>query len=109
MSNIHNNHSPVIDDLFRAILLLQDIDECYRFFGDLFTVQELTTFSQRLQIARLLSDGKTYGAIRKEVATSTSTITRINTELCYGGGGYQMVLERLARLKGPEADGPDAE
>ena len=74
---------------------MQDVEECYRFFGDLFTVQELSAFAQRLQVARMLSEGKTYESIRAEISTSSSTITRVNTELRYGSGGYQMILDRL--------------
>lgn len=95
MPRIRNDRNDSIDQLFQAILSLQDVDECYRFFGDLLTVQELSAFAQRLQVAQMLSSGKTYEAIRAEIATSSSTITRVNTELRYGSGGYQMVLERL--------------
>lgn len=95
MPRIRNDRNDSTDQLFRAILSLQDLDECYRFFGDLLTVQELAAFAQRLQVARMLSEGKTYEAIRAEIATSSSTITRVNTELRYGSGGYQMVLDRL--------------
>ncbi len=95
MPRIRNDRSEPIDTLFRAILSLQDLDECYCFFGDLLTVQELSAFAQRLQVARMLSEGKTYETIRAEIATSSSTITRVNTELRYGSGGYQMVLDRL--------------
>ena len=95
MPRIRNDRRESIDQLFHAILSLQDLDECYRFFGDLLTVQELSAFAQRLQVAGMLSDGKTYEAIRAEIATSSSTITRVNTELRYGSGGYRMVLERL--------------
>ena len=95
MPRIRNDRSESIDQVFHAILSLQDLDECYRFFGDLLTVQELSAFAQRLQVAGMLSDGKTYEAIRAEIATSSSTITRVNTELRYGSGGYRMVLERL--------------
>lgn len=95
MPRIRNDRSESIDQLFHAILSLQDLDECYRFFGDLLTVQELSAFAQRLQVAGMLSDGKTYEAIRAEIATSSSTITRVNTELRYGSGGYKMVLDRL--------------
>lgn len=97
MSRIRNAHSDSIDTLFHAILSLQDVEECYRFFGDLLTVQELAAFAQRLQVAGMLSDGKTYETIRAEIATSSSTITRVNTELRYGSGGYKMVLDRLAQ------------
>ena len=95
MPRIRNDRNDSTDQLFRAILSLQDLDECYRFFGDLFTVQELAAFAQRLQVARMLSEGNTYEAIRGEIATSSSTITRVNTELRYGSGGYKMVLDRL--------------
>ena len=97
MPRIRNDRNDSTDQLFRAILSLQDLDECYRFFGDLLTVQELSAFAQRLQVARMLSEGNTYEAIRGEIATSSSTITRVNTELRYGSGGYKMVLERLKK------------
>ncbi|MCI9157053.1 MAG: hypothetical protein HFF44_08990 [Lawsonibacter sp.] len=97
MPRIRNDRNESIDDLFRAVLSLKDLEECYRFFGDLLTVQELAAFAQRLQVARMLSEGKTYETIRAEIATSSSTITRVNTELRYGSGGYKMVLDRLAR------------
>lgn len=95
MSNINGNRTQMIDQLLRGILTLKDVDECYQFFSDLFTVQELTAFAQRFQVARLLSEGSTYEQVREQVNTSSSTITRINTELRYGSGGYQMVLDRL--------------
>lgn len=95
MSNIGGNRNPMIDQLFQGILSLQDIDECYQFFSDLFTVQEMAAFAQRFQVAKLLSEGSTYDGVREQVNTSSSTITRINTELRYGSGGYQMVLDRL--------------
>lgn len=95
MPRIRNDRNDSTDQLFRAILSLRDLDECRRFFGDLLTVQELSAFAQRLQVARMLSEGKTYEAIRGEIATSSSTITRVNTELRYGSGGYKMVLDRL--------------
>ena len=80
MPRIRNDRNDSIDQLFQAILSLQDQDECYRFFGDLLTVQELSAFAQRLQVARMLSNGMTYEAIRAEIATSSSTITRVNTD-----------------------------
>lgn len=96
MSHLDRNRNEAIDVLFHAILSLKDVDECYTFFSDLFTVQELTSFAQRLQVARLLDAGYTYKMVRSQVPISSSTITRINTELRYGGGGYKIVLDRLA-------------
>ena len=102
MPRIRNDRNESIDQLFQAILSRQDVDECYRFFGDLLTVQELAAFAQRLQVAQMLSSGKTYEAIRAEIATSSSTITRVNTELRSGSGGYRMVLERLKESPAPK-------
>lgn len=99
MSHLNRLSNDLIEELFRGILTLESVDECHAFFSDLLTVQELSTFAQRLQVAGLLSQGKTYEAIEKQVSVSSSTITRINTELHYGAGGYQVVLERLARQK----------
>ena len=111
MPRIRHDPSQPMDDLFRAVLSLQNIDECYRFFGDLLTVQELASFAQRLQVARLLSEGNTYEMIRDQVAISSSTITRINTELRYGSGGYRMVLDRLfpAEQEGAGEPGPEGQ
>lgn len=95
MSHLRSNQTEAIDRLFHGILSLENLDECYTFFSDLLTVQELTAFAQRFQIAGLLLDGNTYEMVRKQVPVSSSTITRINTELRYGSGGYRMVLDRL--------------
>ena len=95
MPRLSNNRSPILDELFRAILSLENLDECRTFFSDLFTMQELITISQRLQVAKLLHEGNTYEMVRKQVPVSNATITRINTELQYGSGGYQKVLERM--------------
>jgi len=103
MPRIRNDRSDSIDTLFRAILSLQSVEECYCFFGALLTVPALASFAQRLQVARMLSDGMTYESIRSEIATSSSTITRVNTELRYGSGGYKMVLERLFPKEAPDA------
>ena len=99
MNRQSNNHNAILDELFEAILSLKDLDECYDFFEDLFTMQELITFSQRLQVAKLLHEGNTYEMVRKQVPVSNATITRINTELQYGSGGYKKVLERMSKPK----------
>lgn len=102
MSRIKVKRSQEADELFQAMLTLNSVDECYTFFSDLLTVQELKALSQRLLVARMLADGSTYEAIRQQVPASSSTITRINTELRYGSGGYQMVLDRLAQDGGQQ-------
>ncbi len=94
MDNNIRNHT--IDTLFRAILLLKNENECADFFEDIFTVRELQDISQRLEVASLLKEGKSYQVISKETGASTATISRVNRCLLYGGGGYNMILERLA-------------
>ena len=84
-----------IDELFKAILLLENEEECYRFFEDICTVNELHSIAQRLEVARLLSEKRTYGEIEEMTKASTATISRINKCLMYGSDGYSMVLDRM--------------
>lgn len=88
-------HTDTTEKLFKAILLLKDIDECYSFFEDIFTVRELQDISQRLQVAQLLKEGKSYQLISKETGASTATISRVNRCLVYGSGGYNKILDRM--------------
>jgi TrpR-related protein YerC/YecD len=83
------------DELFRAILALESLDECYLFFEDLCTMKELADMTQRIQAARMLLRGATYEQIVKKVKISTATISRINRCILYGGGGYKTALERV--------------
>ncbi len=83
------------DALFEAILLLENMEECYRFFEDICTIKELQSISQRLEVAKLLKDGKTYIEIEETTGASTATISRVNRCLHYGADGYKLILERL--------------
>jgi len=83
------------DRLFEAILLLKNIDECYSFFEDICTITEIKALAQRLEVARMLSEGKTYSEICDKTGASTATISRVNRCLNYGADGYRTVLERL--------------
>ena len=82
-----------IDFLFKGILTLENIDECYSFFEDLCTVAELQEMSKRLLAAKMLKDNYIY----TEIAEKTATISRVNRCLKYGSDGYITVLERLER------------
>ena len=84
-----------IDQLFDAVLTLEDREDCYRFFEDICTINEIHAIAQRLQVARLLSENKTYSEIESITNASTATISRINKCLLYGADGYKRVLERL--------------
>lgn len=85
-----------IDELFRAILLLEDEEDCYRFFEDICTINEIHAIAQRLQVAKLLSEKKTYSEIEEITKASTATISRINKCLIYGADGYRRILDRIA-------------
>lgn len=84
-----------MDVLFRAILLLENEEECYRFFEDIATISELKALAQRFQVAMMLQNGKTYQQIEGETGASTATISRVKRYLQYGAGGYSLVLARL--------------
>lgn len=83
------------DELFKAMLLLENVEECYRFFEDICTIKEIQTLSQRLKVAKLLREKKTYHEIEEITGASTATISRINRCLIYGADGYNRILDRL--------------
>ncbi len=88
-----------IDELFDGILTLRDREDCYRFFEDICTINEIHSIAQRLQVAKLLSEKKTYNEIERVTKASTATISRINKCIVYGADGYRRVLERLNNEK----------
>lgn len=88
-----------VDELFDAVLKLKNREECYRFFEDLCTINEIHAIAQRMEVAKLLSEKKTYNEIEDITNASTATISRINKCLVYGAGGYKLVLERLKKKK----------
>jgi len=83
------------DRLFEAVLSLETVEDCYRFFEDVCTIKELEALAQRFQVAQLLSSGKNYNEINEMTGVSTATICRVNKCLNYGDGGYRTVLDRL--------------
>ena len=87
------------DLLYRAILTLKTQEECYNFFDDLCTVQELKAISQRIQVAAMLSAGKVYSDIVAQTGASTATISRVNRSLNYGSDGYALIFDRIWRME----------
>lgn len=85
-----------LDQLFNSILSLKDLEECYRFFDDLCTINEIQSLSQRLEVARMLREGNTYHKIETETGASTATISRVKRCLNYGNDAYTMALDRVA-------------
>ena len=80
----------------RAVLLLETEEEAARFFDDVCTVKEIQALSQRLRVAELLAERKTYVDIEAETKASTATISRVNRALSYGADGYQLIFDRRA-------------
>ena len=86
-----------VDSLFEAILSLQDKEECYAFFEDVCTVNELLSLSQRFEVAKMLREKRTYLEIAEKTGASTATISRVNRSLNYGNDGYEMVFDRMGK------------
>ena len=90
-----------VDHLFEDILCLKDKEECYTFFEDVCTINEILSLSQRFEVAHMLREQKTYLDIAEKTGASTATISRVNRSLNYGNDGYDMVF---ARMKGQEGE-----
>ncbi|MBQ2971942.1 MAG: TrpR-related protein YerC/YecD [Ruminococcus sp.] len=84
-----------VDRLFKAVLNLENIEECYEFFDDICTIKEIQDMAQRLDTAILLSEGYSYQKITERVDVSTATIGRVSKCLNYGSGGYKKAISKL--------------
>lgn len=84
-----------VSDLFEAILTLENKEECFDFFEDVCTVNELLSLAQRFEVAKMLKDGHTYMEVAEKTGASTATISRVNRSLNYGKDGYEMVFSRM--------------
>lgn len=94
-----NLRNEAVDQLFDAILCLKDREECYTFFEDVCTINELMSLSQRFEVAKMLREQKTYLDIAEKTGASTATISRVNRSLNYGNDGYDMVFSRMEENK----------
>jgi TrpR-related protein YerC/YecD len=92
---INKLRGKALDQLFQAVLSLKDLEECYSFFDDLCTINEIQSLAQRLEVARMLREGKTYHTIEKETGASTATISRVKRCLNYGNDAYELALDRI--------------
>ncbi len=90
-------HTEAVDFLFDAIMQLKNREECYLFFEDICTINEILSLSQRFEVASMLREKKTYLDIAEKTGASTATISRVNRSLNYGNDGYDMVLERMKK------------
>ena len=85
------------DRLFEAILKLENVEECYAFFEDICTINEIKALAQRLEVAKMLEEKTTYTEIQQVTGASTATISRVNRCLSYGSDGYKLILERVKK------------
>lgn len=95
--NNRNKRSDRESELYRAVLELKTVEECYNFFVDLCTVSELKAMEQRFEVAKLLNDGLIYNDILEKTGASSATISRVNRSLNYGTDAYRLIFDRMAR------------
>jgi len=86
---------PLTDQLFKAIMLLENEEECYQFFEDICTIGEIKALAQRLEVARMVQAGFIYDDIVARTGASTATISRVKRCLLYGADGYKIALSRF--------------
>ena len=91
--------TPEVERLFEAILSLENVGECFEFFEDICTINELLSLSQRFEVASMLREHRTYLDIAEKTGASTATISRVNRSLNYGNDGYDMVFKRIGHGK----------
>ena len=94
--------NPNTDALFKAVLTLKTVEECYAFFDDLCTVPEIKAMAQRYVVAKMLSEGEIYQKIVEQTGASTATISRVNRALTYGSDGYTLTFERQKEINNGE-------
>ena len=97
MANFNNAYT---ENFYKAVLSLETVEECRAFFDDICTIKELQEISRRLEVARLLSEGKVFSEINRLSEASSATISRVNKCLMYGSGGYKTALGRLKEDEG---------
>ena len=97
-------HTEAVKDLFEAILTLKTEEECFDFFEDVCTINEILSLSQRFEVAKMLREHRTYLDIAEKTGASTATISRVNRSLNYGNDGYDKVFERLGMLEKESED-----
>ena len=86
-----------IDELYKAIISIDNVQECYTFFEDLCTITEIQAMAQRYYVALMLEQGVTYNKIAKETGASSATISRVNRALNYGAGGYKSIIHKVRK------------
>ena len=84
-----------MQQFYKAVLALENKDECRKFFDEVETIKEVIDLSARLEVARMLDSGAVFSEISRETGASSATISRVNKCLTYGEGGYKTVIDRI--------------
>ena len=95
MGHIFDNESVKL--LINAFMTLENEKECQEFLEDIMTTKEILDISQRVVVAKMLSEQAVYNKIAEETGASTATISRVNRSYSYGTGAYKKALERLEK------------
>ncbi len=93
--NMDKLRTKEVESLFDGILTLKNREECFAFFEDLCTANELISMAQRLEVAKMLRNNNTYVEISEKTGASTATISRVRRSLDYGNDGYDTVIKRV--------------
>ncbi len=99
-----NFYTESIENFFSAVLKLNSSEDCQKFFEDICTIKELQEISQRLSVAKMLDEGKSYQEVSRLTGASTATISRVNKCLVYGSGGYRQMLDKLNEEKSEQSE-----
>ena len=79
----------------KAFFVPKSEEEMKNFLRDILSKKEIEEFANRLEVARMLSEGLSYKEIEKKTGMSSTTIARISKWLNSGNGGYKNVLKNL--------------
>ena len=101
---MNNIHTEELKRFYKAVLSLESEEDCIAFFEDICTIKELKDISQRLQVAKMLSEGSNYQEVSKETGASTATISRVKRCLVYGADGYNSVMPVIRKGKEESAE-----
>jgi TrpR-related protein YerC/YecD len=93
--NNKNWNNKKSEELFKAVIKLENIGETKKFFRDLLTAEEIIEFSKRWQTAQMLDQDISYEKIVKKTGLSSRTVARISKWLNGKNGGYKLMLKKI--------------
>lgn len=82
-----------IDQLYRLIADIHDVDDVRALLDDLCTRKEVENMAERVFAARLLMEGNTYNQVMAQADISSATLSRVSRCVQYGNG-YSRLLKK---------------